>query len=86
MACTLPNLSLRKGLLAGGNFLLFLLVGSVGDVSRVFEVAVSHGLGTNPAAVLLFRRRSPSIFLLGLSGGLQATRSFVAIDVYLDLH
>ena len=50
-------------------------MGSVGDVSRVFEVAVSHGLGTNPAAVLLFRRRSPSIFLLGLSGGLQATRS-----------
>ena len=51
---------------------------SVGDVSRVFEVAVSHGLGTNPAAVLLFRRRSPSTFLLGLSGGLQAAKSFVA--------
>ena len=67
MACRLPSLSLRKGFLAGSN--LFSLSSS--GLRR-------HGLGTNPAAVLLFRRRSPSTFLLGLSGGLQATKSFVA--------
>ena len=35
---------------------------SVGNVSRVFVVAASHGKGANLAAVLLFRRRSPSTF------------------------
>ena len=34
------------------------LVRSVGDVSAVFRAAVSHGLGTNPAAVRVFRKRS----------------------------
>ena len=33
-------------------------VRSVGDVSAVFRAAVSHGLGTNPAAVRVFRKRS----------------------------
>ena len=31
---------------------------SVGNVSGVFRAAVSHGLGTNPAAVRVFRKRS----------------------------
>ena len=30
----------------------------------------SHGLGTKPAGVRVFRMRSPSTFLLGLPGGL----------------
>ena len=34
------------------------LVRSVGNVSAVFPAAVSHGLGTNPAAVRVFRERS----------------------------
>ena len=51
---------------AEGNSFSFLLVGSVGNVSAVFVVAVSHGLGTNPAAVLLFRNAP------------QASKSFVA--------
>ena len=34
------------------------LVRSVGDVSAVFRAAVPHGLGTNPAAVRVFRKRS----------------------------
>ena len=33
------------------------LVHSVSDVSALFQAAVSHGLGTNPAAVRVFRRR-----------------------------
>ena len=33
------------------------LVRSVGNVSAVFRAAVSHGLGTNPAAVRVFRKR-----------------------------
>ena len=62
---------------AEGNSFSFLLVGSVGNVSAVFVVAVSHGLGTNPAAVLLFRKRSPSTFWLGFAwwlAGLQVFR------------
>ena len=46
------------------------LVRSVGDVSAVFRAAVSHGLGTyslgigiNPAAVPLFRKRFSKSFL-----------------------
>ena len=35
----------------------FFLMGFVSDVSRVFVVAVSHGLGPNLAAVRGFRRR-----------------------------
>ena len=63
--------------LAEGNSFSFLLVGSVGDVSALFAVAVSHGLGTNPAAVLLFRKRSPNTFWLGFAwwlAGLQVFR------------
>ena len=63
--------------LAEGNSFSFLLAGSVGDVSALFAVAVSHGLGTNPAAVLLFRKRSPSTFWLGFAwwlAGLQVFR------------
>ena len=78
VACRLPSLSLRKGFLAGGILFSLSSSRSVGDVSRVFEVAVSHGLCTNPAAVLLFLGRSPSTFLLGLSAGLHATKPFVA--------
>ena len=37
----------------------FLLVGSVGDVSRVLLACVLHALGTNPAAVRGFRNRFP---------------------------
>ena len=37
----------------------FFLVGSVGDVSRVFLACVLHALGTNPAAVRGFRNRFP---------------------------
>ena len=33
----------------GGYLFSFLLVGSVGDVSRVFLACVLHALGTNPA-------------------------------------
>ena len=34
----------------------------VGNVSALFVVAVSHGFGTNPAAVRLFRKRSAKGF------------------------
>ena len=40
-------------------FFLSYLVGSVGDVSRVFLACVLHALGTNPAAVRGFRNRFP---------------------------
>ena len=40
----------------------FACVRAVGDVSAFFLVAVSHGLGTNPAAVRLFRTRSAKGF------------------------
>ena len=33
------------------------LVHSVSDVSALFQAAVSHGFGSNPAAVRMFRRR-----------------------------
>ena len=33
------------------------LVHSVSDVSALFQAAVSHGFGSNPAAVRVFRRR-----------------------------
>ena len=48
-----------KVFLAGANLFLsfFFLMGFVSDVSRVFVVAVSHGLGPNLAAVRGFRRR-----------------------------
>ena len=36
-------------------------MGFVSDVSRVFVVAVSHGLGPNLAAVRGFRRRCSTI-------------------------
>ena len=78
VACRLPSLSLRKGFLAGSNLFSLSSSGLRRRTFGSFWIAVSHGLGTNPAAVLLFRRRSPSTFLLGLSGGLQATKSFVA--------
>ena len=61
---------------AEGNSFSFLLVGSVGNVSAVFVVAVSHGLGTNPAAVLLFRKRSPSTFWLGFAWWLAGFQVF----------
>ena len=35
----------------------YILVPSVSNVSAVFLAAVSHGLGMNPAAVRLFRKR-----------------------------
>ena len=38
-------------------FIFLFLMGFVSDVSRVFVVAVSHGLGPNLAAVRGFRRR-----------------------------
>ena len=63
---------------AEGNSFSFLLVGSVGNVSAVFVVAVSHGLGTNPAAVLLFRQRSPSTFWLGFAWWLAGLQVFIA--------
>ena len=37
--------------LAGGIFFFLFIVGSVGNVSRVFRPCVSRALGTNPAAV-----------------------------------
>ena len=40
-------------------FFLSYLVGSVGDVSRVFLACVLHALATNPAAVRGFRNRFP---------------------------
>ena len=40
-------------------FFLSYLVGSVGDVSRVFLAYVLHALATNPAAVRGFRNRFP---------------------------
>ena len=40
-----------KAFLPGGHLFSFLLVGSVGDVSRVFLACVSQAFGTNPAAV-----------------------------------
>ena len=40
-------------------FFLSYLVGSVGDVSRVFLACVLHALATNPAAVRGFRKRFP---------------------------
>ena len=43
----------------GGYLFSFLLVGSVGDVSRVLLACVLHALGTNPAAVRGFRNRFP---------------------------
>ena len=48
-----------KVFLAGANLFVsfFFLMGFVSDVSRVFVVAVSHGLGPNLAAVRGFRRR-----------------------------
>ena len=33
------------------------LVHSVSDVAALFRAAASHGVGTNPAAVRVFRRR-----------------------------
>ena len=50
-----------KVFLAGGHlfFFLFLLVGSVSDVSRVCLACVLHALGTNPAAVRGFGKRYP---------------------------
>ena len=52
---------------AGGSFFL---MRSGGNVSRVFLVAVSQCLGTTLAAVLLFRRRSPSTCLVAVPPGL----------------
>ena len=40
-----------------GEFSQIYLVHSVSNVSAVFLAAVSHGLGMNPAAVRLFRKR-----------------------------
>ena len=51
-------LAMSQGL-HGGYLFSFLLVGSVGDVSRVFLACVLHALGTNPAAVRGFRNRFP---------------------------
>ena len=68
---------------AEGNSFSFLLVGSVGNVSAVFVVAVSHGLGTNPAAVLLFRKRSPSTFWLGFAWWLAGFQVFRCTKVNL---
>ena len=68
---------------AEGNSFSFLLVGSVGNVSAVFVVAVSHGLGTNPAAVLLFRKRSPSTFWLGFAWWLAGFQVFRCTKVFL---
>ena len=43
----------------GGYLFSFVLVGSVGDVSRVLLACVLHALATNPAAVRGFRNRFP---------------------------
>ena len=64
---TLPRRAFWKrcAVFAVGDFsvvLFLLLVHSVGNVSAFFLVAVSHGLGTNPAAVRLFRKRSAKGF------------------------
>ena len=48
-----------KAFLPGGHLFSFLLVGSVGDVSRVCLACVLHALGTNPAAVRGFGKRYP---------------------------
>ena len=37
---------------------------SVSDVSALFQAAVSHGLGTNPSAVRVFRRRCKLLWKL----------------------
>ena len=61
---------------AGGSFFL---MRSGGNVSRVFLVAVSQCLGTTLAAVLLFRRRSPSTCLVAVPPGLGANLAAVRL-------
>ena len=63
------------------------LVRSVGDVSGVFRAAVSQGLGANPAAVRVFRKRSffyllcdvSALFLPAVSHGLGANLDAVRV-------
>ena len=45
------------------------LVHSVSDVAALFRAAVSHGLGSNPAAVRVFRRRRMRPCRVERSGG-----------------
>ena len=59
-----------------GVLLSLSVVRSKGDVSRVFLATVSHGIGTKPAGVLLFRMCSPKTFFLGFAWWLAGFPSF----------
>ena len=83
VACRLPSLSLRKGFLAGGILFSLSSSRSVHDVSRVFEVAVSHGLCTNPAAVLLFSGALPKHLFVGFVWWLARYQTFRCAKVSL---
>ena len=56
----------------------FFLMGSNSDVSAFFRLRFRNGLGTKPAGVLPFRMRVPNTLSWVWSGGLQASKSYVA--------
>ena len=64
----------------GGYLFSFLLVGSVGDVSRVLLACVLHALGTNPAAVRGFRNCFPRPNFEMISERLQVVELFLAMS------
>ena len=55
---------------------------SVSDVAALFRAAVSHGLGSNPAAVRVFRRRPRGPFV---SSVLEAVASSSAVHSVSDV-
>ena len=57
----------------------FFLMGSKSDVSAFFQLRFGNGLGAKPAGVLPFRLRAPNTFFLCWPGGLQASKSYVAL-------
>ena len=54
-------------------------MGSKSDVSAFFRLRFGNGLGAKPAGVLPFRLRAPNTFFLCWPGGLQASKSYVAL-------
>ena len=66
-------------------FFLSYLVGSVGDVSRVFLACVLHALATNPAAVRGFRNRFPKPNFQMMSARFQTSVSGYSRIVSCDV-
>ena len=66
-------------------FFLSYLVGSVGDVSRVFLACVLHALATNPAAVRGFRNRFPKPNFEMMSARFQTSVSGYIVELFLAM-